>query len=93
MIPLNFLIYEDNFLFFFISVGAGRQGNRQRMVRIPPLLIGINVELGNQGVARRGLRTGGLRTGGGGLRMRKGYCARDREGHQLRSPYVRQSPV
>ncbi len=41
------------FFSFFISVVTGRQGNRQRMVRIPPLLIGIMVELGNQGVGHR----------------------------------------
>jgi hypothetical protein len=77
MIPLNSLIYEENCIFFFISVGADRQGNRQRMVRIPPLLIGINVELGNQGVARQRVAHRGV-AHRGGLRMRTGYCARDR---------------
>jgi hypothetical protein len=32
-IPLNFLIYEENFLFFFISVGTRRQTEKQTAVR------------------------------------------------------------
>ncbi len=34
--PLNSLIYEENCIFFFISVGAGRQGNKAAYGPYPP---------------------------------------------------------